>query len=106
MKSLHDMMTSSNGNISALLAHSPGEFPLQRPVTRSFDVFFDLHLNKRLSKHLFSLNEYRSFVLQPSDLYEFHTTWAINNYIRSMSNHRNFKKITYKSLSLSLANEN
>ena len=41
---------------SALLAlcagNSPvtGEFPSQRPVTRSFDVFFDLHLNKRLSK--------------------------------------------------------
>ena len=26
------------------------EFPAQRPVTRSFDVFFDLRLNKRLSK--------------------------------------------------------
>ena len=41
---------------SALLAicagNSPvtGEFPAQRPVTRSFDVFLDLHLNKRLSK--------------------------------------------------------
>ena len=29
---------------------SPGEFPTQRPVTRSFDVFFDLGLNKQLSK--------------------------------------------------------
>ena len=30
----------------------PGEFPTQRPVsvTRSFDVFFDLRLNKRLTK--------------------------------------------------------
>ena len=28
----------------------PGQFPAQRPVTRSFDVFFDLRLNKRLSK--------------------------------------------------------
>ena len=28
----------------------PGEFPTQRPVTRSFDVFFDLCQNKRLSK--------------------------------------------------------
>ena len=28
----------------------PGEFPAQRPVTRSFDVFFYLHLNKWLSK--------------------------------------------------------
>ena len=41
---------------SALLAlcagNSPvtGEFPAQRPVTRSFGVFFDLCLNKQLSK--------------------------------------------------------
>ena len=28
----------------------PGEFLAQRPVTQSFDVFFDLRLNKRLSK--------------------------------------------------------
>ena len=28
----------------------PGDFPAQRPVTRSFDVFFDLRLKKRLSK--------------------------------------------------------
>ena len=27
-----------------------GGFPSQRPVTRSFDAFFDLRLNKRLSK--------------------------------------------------------
>ena len=27
-----------------------GGFPSQGPVTRSFDVFFDLRLNKRLSK--------------------------------------------------------
>ena len=27
-----------------------GEFPAQRPVTRSFNVFLDLRLNKRLSK--------------------------------------------------------
>ena len=28
----------------------PGAFPTQRPATRSFDIFFDLRLNKRLSK--------------------------------------------------------
>ena len=28
----------------------PGEFPAQRPVTQSFDVFFDLRLNIRFSK--------------------------------------------------------
>ena len=50
------MMTSSNGNISALLdicagnSPVPGEFPAQRPVTRSYDVFFGMRLNKRLSK--------------------------------------------------------
>ena len=50
------MTTSSNENISVLLTlcagNSPvnGEFPSQRPVTRSFDVFFDLRLNKRLSE--------------------------------------------------------
>ena len=27
-----------------------GDFPAQRPVTRSFSVFFDLYLNKLLSK--------------------------------------------------------
>ena len=30
----------------------PGEFPTQRPVTRSFDVYFDLSPNKRLSEQL------------------------------------------------------
>ena len=51
------MMTSSNGNIFRVTGPlcgeftGPGEFPTQRPVTRSFDVFFDLRLNKRLSKH-------------------------------------------------------
>ena len=28
----------------------PGEFPTQRPVKRSFGVFFDMRLNKRFSK--------------------------------------------------------
>ena len=32
----------------------PGEFHTQRPVTRSFDVYFDLRLNKRLSKQSWS----------------------------------------------------
>ena len=50
------MMTSSNGNIFRVTGHLCGEFigdrwfPAQRTVTRSLDVFFDLHLNKRLSK--------------------------------------------------------
>ena len=41
---------------SALLALCAGnspvtdEFPSQKPVARSFGIFFDLRLNKRLSK--------------------------------------------------------
>ena len=51
------MMTSSNGNIFRVTGPlcgeftGPGDFPAQRPVTRSFDVFFDLRPNKRLSKY-------------------------------------------------------
>ena len=50
------MMTSSNGTIFRVTGPlcgeftGPGEFPTQRPVTWSFDVFFDLRLNKRLSE--------------------------------------------------------
>ena len=50
------MMTSSNGNnglvTGPLCGNLPmsGEFLSQSPVTRSFDAFFDLHLNKPLSK--------------------------------------------------------
>ena len=42
--------------LSAVLALCEGDplatdgFPSQRPLTQSFDVFFDMHLNKRLSK--------------------------------------------------------
>ena len=49
-------MPSSNGNISQITGTlcgefiGPGDFPAQRPVTRSFDVFFDLRLSKRLNK--------------------------------------------------------
>ena len=50
------MMTSSNDNILRVVGlyagNSPvtGEIPSQRPVTRTFDVFLDLRLNKRPSK--------------------------------------------------------
>ena len=51
-----NMMTSSNGNIFRITGPLCGEFtdhrwiPHTKPVTRSFDVFFDLCLNKRLAK--------------------------------------------------------
>ena len=64
------MMTSSNGHIYRVTGHfcgeftNPGECPAQRPVMRSFDVFFDLRLNKRLSKQSYheagDLRRYRA----------------------------------------------
>ena len=50
------MMTSSNGYIFRVTGPLcgeftvSGEFPTHKPVTRIFDVFFGLRLNKRLSK--------------------------------------------------------
>ena len=52
----YHMMTSSNGNMfrftGPLYGNSPvtGEFPARMPVTRKFDVFFDLRLIKWLGK--------------------------------------------------------
>ena len=49
-------MTSSNGKIFRITGLCAGTsqvssaVPAQRPVTWSFDIFFDLHLNKQLSK--------------------------------------------------------
>ena len=46
----HQMETLS-ASLALCAGNSPvtGELPSQRPVTRGFDVFFDLRLNKRLS---------------------------------------------------------
>ena len=54
-ESCQGLMTSSktfSASLAICAGNSPvtGEFPAHRPVTRSFDVFFDLRLNKRLSK--------------------------------------------------------
>ena len=45
METFSTLLAICAGNTPAI-----GEFPWQRPVTRSFDVFFDCALNKRLSK--------------------------------------------------------
>ena len=50
----------------------PGEFPAQRPVTRSFDVFFDIRLNKQLNKQSWG--------------------WWFETLLRSLWRHRNEKK--------------
>ena len=45
-------METFSGLLAICAGNSPvtGEFPKQRPVTRSFDVFFDMRLNKQLNK--------------------------------------------------------
>ena len=52
--SMISTMASSNGNIFRSAGLLFGEFTVTddfpTPVTRSFDVFFDLRLNKRLSE--------------------------------------------------------
>ena len=45
METFSELLTICAGNSPVT-----GEFTAQRPVTRSFDVFFDLRLNKRLNK--------------------------------------------------------
>ena len=56
VREIHTWWRHQMETFSALLAicmgNSPasGEFPTQRPVTRSFGVFFDVWLNKRLRK--------------------------------------------------------
>ena len=57
---VHDMLPSYDdvikGNMFRVTGHLCGEFtgcrgiPAKLPVTRSFDVFFDLQLNRRLGK--------------------------------------------------------
>ena len=70
-KHYHDIMIDAwwrhqMETFSALLAlcagNSPvtGEFPSQGPVTLSFDVFFDLHLNKRWSTQFGDLIRHRA----------------------------------------------
>ena len=49
----HHQMETFSALLAICAGNSPvsGEFPAQRPVTRSFDIFFDVRLIKRLSKH-------------------------------------------------------
>ena len=48
----HHQMETFSSLLALRAGNSPatGEFPSQRPVTRSFDVFFELRLNKRMGK--------------------------------------------------------
>ena len=81
---------------SALLAicagNSPvhGEFPTQRPVTRGFDVYFDMHPNKRLSKQTWGW-----WFETPSCPLWRHCNDIIRMYFHIPNNHANHKVVTY-----------
>ena len=53
----HDDVIKFSALLAFCVGNSPvtGEFPAQKPVTRNFDVFCDLRLNKRLSKQWWCL---------------------------------------------------
>ena len=78
---------------SALLAfcagNSPvtGEFPSQRPATRGFDVFFDLRLNKRLSKQ----SRRRGFLVE-GYTYRLPATYLNSHYLGGVTESRNTAK--------------
>ena len=90
------MMTSSNGNIFRVTGHLCGEItgprriPAQRPLTRSFDVFFDLRLKKRLCKQSYheagDLRRYRAhydvtvMTLLELATYSTNKGWGMNKY--------------------------
>ena len=65
------LMTSSNGNIFRATCHLWAEsichrwIPITNPVTRCFDILFDLHLNKRFRKQptpvIWDLRRHRAY---------------------------------------------
>ena len=95
------------GWCSALLAlcegNSPitGECPSQKPATRSFDVFVDLRLNKRLSKKLWgwgfetlSRSLWRHCNEMPSPVKMKAIYWKCMVYLQQYTNHH-LKSVTY-----------
>ena len=93
-------MTSANGNIFRVTGHLCGVFPgprwipTQRPVTRSFDVFFDRRLNKRLIKQSWGwlletlsrpLWRHRN-AMRSDGTYMRH--WNLSSFVQAMSCHQ------------------
>ena len=101
------MMTSSHGNIFRVTGHLCGEFtgPTQRPVTRSFDVFFDLRPNKRLSKQWWGwwfetpsrpLWRHRNGQFGATPLLEtwwLTVKWTLENFSKSFNQNISFEKL-------------
>ena len=71
-----------------------GEFPAQRPVTRSFDVFFHLRLNKRLRKQWWGwwlrryYAHYDVIVMCPYIQVKVADIWIIHCFVQHRKNYR------------------
>ena len=85
-----------DNSFSALLAICAGNspdpfgFPTQRPVTRSFDVFFDLCLNKRLSKQWWGW----WFEMPPCPLWRHHNVnrgWWVKSVVKTIDLPQSFE---------------
>ena len=83
----------------------PDEFPAQSPVTRSFDLFFDLRPNKRFSKQSWGwwfempsrpLWRHRNVILQLVSAFLYFLLWI---YVKS-DTHTAHKKLTNTSTSM------
>ena len=53
-----------------------GEFPTQRPVSRSFDVFFDMRLNKQMNKQSYKAGDLRRYRAH----YDVIVMWSLRGY--------------------------
>ena len=84
-----------------LFVRGIGEFPSQRPVTRSSDVSFDLRLNKRLGKQSmrrwFETPSHSQLVhIAAETPATFQSAWSVehpNSWVRNFA--RSYKKVSY-----------
>ena len=83
------------------------EYPAQRPAPRSFEVVFDLRLNKRLSKQSWgwwfetpscSLWRHCNEIWKHEWLYHLHCPWLWPNSCRPTQCHSDHVKVPYISL--------
>ena len=82
----------------SVVKHLPGllcgEFAAHRPVTRSFDVFFDLHPNKWLSK------QWRRWLFETPS----HWLWRHCNDMRPNNHHQSAVAVQYAKITTDLQN--
>ena len=76
----HHQMETFSALLALCVGNSPetGEFPTQRPATRSFDVFFDLRLSKRPWGWWFGTPSWSSW--RHCNVIEIHLNWETHQW--------------------------